>query len=269
MNLIQLENAIRDLIQNNKHNFSISIHTQEGNISINAAKQRKAASLAKISILLEAYRQIENNKLSLETPIYINKSAMVGGSGVLNYLTNSHVHSLQNLLELMIIVSDNTASNLLLEHVGMENINKLTEKTGCKQTIIKRKFMDLQAQMVGFENYTSSQDIATLLKIISKNNVYLSDKSRHQMLEILSNQQFKDKLAAYLTDDDKIEIYHKSGELQGIEHDAAIFKYHENTIEVAVLSEGWINNGEGKKYIAAIGKLLITYLKAGSREGKG
>lgn len=259
MNFTQLENAIQRLISDTRQNFSIAIHTPDGNICINAAKKRKAASLAKIPILIETFHQAEENKLSLEKLIFIKKHTMVGGSGVINYLTDSNIHSYQNLLELMIIVSDNTASNMLLDTVGMDRINKLAHTFKCSQTVMNRKFMDQQAQLKGHENYTSAQDMITFLKLISENNDFLSDESRTQMLDILMNQQFKCKLAKNLKEKDKIKIYHKSGELPGVEHEAAIFNYRDMKTEVAILSEGWTRNGIGQEFIAEIGKLLINY----------
>ncbi|OZU89225.1 hypothetical protein CIL03_05765 [Virgibacillus indicus] len=259
MNFTQLDKAIQLLVSDVRQNFSIAIDTPDGHIRIDAAKKRKAASLAKIPILIEAIRLAEENKLSLEKLIFIEKAAMVGGSGVINYLTDSNIHSYQNLLELMIIVSDNTASNLLLDTVGMDNINKLAQILNCRETNMERKFMDQQAQQEGHENYTSAQDMITFLKLISENNDFLSGESRKQMLRILLNQQFKNKLAKNLKDKDQIKIYHKSGELHGVEHEAAIYNYKNKKMEVAILSEGWTRNGIGQEYIAEIGKLLINY----------
>ena len=259
MNFTQLEKAINLQISEVRQSLSIAIHTQDGHIHINAAKKRKAASLAKIPILIEAFRLMEKNELTPEKLIFIEKPAMVGGSGVISYLSDSNIQSYRNLLELMIIVSDNTASNLLLDTIGMDNINKLAQRLNCKQTIMKRKFMDKQAQLDGHENHTSAKDMITFLKLISESNDFLTDRSRKQMLAILSNQQFKNKLAKNINEADQIKIYHKSGELQGVEHEAAIYKYREKKAEVAILSEGWTRNGSAQYYIAEIGRLLIEY----------
>ncbi|MFC4023451.1 serine hydrolase [Oceanobacillus longus] len=260
MLLKQLEIALLSLTKDVVDKFSIAIHTDEGTISINSATPRKAASLAKLFIMAEAYQQVEKGSLSLEKLVYINSDKMVEGSGVIKYLTNSHVYSYQNLLELMIIVSDNTASNILLDAVGIDRTNRFAKRIGCNHTFIKRKFMDDQAQLEGNENATTAGDIVSLLKLFSRENDYFSMDSRGEILEIFSNQQFNSKLSAFQQTSSRIKIYHKTGELHGVEHDAAIMIADGKIVEAAILTEGWDNNGDAQNYITAIGKLLMAYL---------
>ncbi|WP_249869412.1 serine hydrolase [Oceanobacillus saliphilus] len=260
MSLAQLESDLLSLISDSIENFSLSIHTDEGMINMNADMPRKAASLAKLFILAETYQQVENSSLSLNKLVYIDRKEMVGGSGVIQYLTNSHVYSYQNLVELMTIVSDNTASNILLETIGMDETNAFASRIGCKNTIVARKFMDYTAQINEIENVTTAKDIVRLLKLFSRTNAYFTEKSRREILEILGNQQFNSKLSSFQHNNPSIKIFHKTGELQGVEHDAAIIVANGKIMEVAVLTEGWKNNGTAQRYIAEIGRLLINHL---------
>lgn len=260
MQFNQLNQEICDLTPTDCGHISLFIRTPDGTITLNETMQRKAASIAKLFILTEAFRQAEKGLLKLDDSIVVDQHTLVGGSGVIRYLTNPPVLRYQHLLELMMIVSDNTASNILLDTVGMENINILAEQIGCQQSRINRHFMDMQAQAEGYENYTSALDMFRLLNIYTKKNKFLSDRSRKHMLTILGNQQFQDKLPKFLEESDHVTFFHKTGELQGVEHDVAIIKCKGKVMEAAVLTEGWKNNGRGQQYIAEIGRLLIQYM---------
>ncbi|WP_099159276.1 serine hydrolase [Virgibacillus ndiopensis] len=261
MNFNQLESTIHSLVNKVMDHFSIFIRTADGNITINAHEPRKAASVIKFPMLIEAFRQIENKTLNPDALVYIENTMRVGGAGIISYLTNLNIYSYKNLLELMIIVSDNTAANIILDKIGSQNVNTLSTRLKCMETYIGRKFMDQKAQMNGIENYTSAVDMVHYLELIAKPNVIISENSRMQILDILSHQQFKDKLPYYLLDDDNIDIFHKTGELPGIEHDVALLNYKEQTVYAVILTEGFENNAHGKKYISEIGKYLIEYIK--------
>ncbi|WP_067727974.1 serine hydrolase [Oceanobacillus damuensis] len=260
MSLAKLESALLSLINDDRENFSIAVHTDEGNININADKPRQSASLAKLFILAKVYEQVETGSLLLDKLVYIDSKKMVGGSGVISYLTNCHVYSYQNLVELMTIVSDNTASNILLETIGAEQTNQFARKLGCSNTNLGRNFMDQVSRMDGFENVTTACDVCNLLTHFSRENGFFTENSRRNIKKILGNQQFNSKLSSYHQYDSTIKIYHKTGELQGVEHDAAIMEANGNTMEVAVLTEGWSNNGMAQYYLAEIGRMLRNYL---------
>ncbi|GAA0606637.1 serine hydrolase [Virgibacillus siamensis] len=262
INFSELTSGISDLLQDSFSNFSIYITTDDGEIKINENVQRKAASLAKVPILLEAFRQIEKNNLQANQTVSIEDNMKVGGSGVITNLTGVKSLPYINLLELMIIVSDNTAANVVLDSVGIESVNQLSETLNCNNTVLQRRFMDAEASLHGNENWTSAADMITFLKMIGETNLLISAECRTSIFRILYQQQFRDKLAFYLPETSDVHIFHKSGELSGTEHEAAIFKFQGKQLYAVVLSEGWENNGDGKKIIAKLGKLLITYIQS-------
>ncbi|WP_158591774.1 serine hydrolase [Oceanobacillus halophilus] len=257
MQIDYLRSSLLEMLSEVSENFSICIHSSNGNITINAENQKKAASIVKLFILVEAFRQKEKGNLSFDDTVSIDKKRMVGGSGIITNLTESHVYSYRNLIELMIIVSDNTASNVLLDKLGINEINNLANQIGCEQTIITRKFMDYHAASKGFENYTSASDVCKLLQLLPKKNNILSDNSREQILDILAKQQFNHKLPSYFPEG--TTFYHKTGEITGAEHDAGIFKNKQEMIPIAVLSDGWEENGRAQRYLAEIGRLIYKY----------
>lgn len=261
---IRIKKALLSISPINLDKISIVVHSTEGTIQFNANTPRKAASVVKLFILAEVLQQIEAGRIQREQLISIKPEAMVEGAGVINYLTKHNTYSYQNLLELMIIVSDNTASNILLDMIGIDRINHSIKKLGCQDTIIKRKFMDQEAQASGNENITTAADIVHLLKLFSSDNGPYSKNLRQEVRRLLKNQQFNNKLAAYQMNNCKLNIYHKTGELPGVEHDVAIMESTGRKLEVAVLTEGWENNGIAQHFIAEVGRYLMNYVTNGS-----
>ena len=260
MSILHLEKRIRETIKDDRDRFFIAISTDEGTIQLNADQQVRAASVVKVPIMIEAFRQVEAGSVDPDQQIDIDEGSKVGGCGVIKYLTRSNRFTFRNLLELMVIVSDNTAANLVLDKVGMNSVNQLFEQLGCRNTQIERKFMDAEAIEAGRDNYTSASDMVTLLKVIGETNALISQSSRSQMLDILSRQQFRQKLPCYSDPDSGVRFYNKTGEIPGVEHDVAIVQRGKARIYAAVLTQGWQNNGMAQQYLAEIGKHLIAYM---------
>lgn len=260
MNFLEMKAAIDELLKDTIDHFSIYIQTKDGDISINAYEPKRAASTIKIPILIEAYRQIQSKTIQPDALVYIDNEMRTGGSGILNYLTNSNVYSYKNLLELMIIVSDNTAANIILDKLGSYSVNELATAIGCHHTKLRRKFMVEHSPEL--DNYTSANDMVKFLHLIEDDNDLLSPASRLEIKTILLNQQFNEKIPFFIEHNEKVLIYHKSGELPGIEHDVGFLTYKNKKVYMAVLSENWPNNGIGKDYLAAIGKIVLKYIKS-------
>src|SRR5690625_4290540 len=261
MNFTELKSHIEQEITGMSNRFSIYIETGEGSIASHESEKRRAASLIKLPILMEGFRQLQAGKVNKDSLVYIDNSMRVGGNGVISYLSNGHICSIQNLLELMIIVSDNTATNMLLDRLQIDLVNALANSVGCKDTVIERKLMDTTAKAAGLDNYTSAKDMVILLKTMYENNGLFSRKSQLHMLKILGNQQFTHKLPLYAEEKDGISIYNKTGELEGVEHDVAIIEAKGHALYAAVLSEGIHPNAEGQKHISNIGRYLMEYMK--------
>lgn len=104
------------------------------------------ASAIKIAILMEVYKQAEAGKFKLTDTRRVEKQDKTGGSGVLVQLGDGTVQlSIYDLCVLMILVSDNTATNMLIDLVGMENINRTLEGLGLKHTRVRRRMLDTAA----------------------------------------------------------------------------------------------------------------------------
>ncbi|WP_409305116.1 serine hydrolase [Peribacillus sp. SCS-155] len=221
----------------------------------------QSASTIKIPILLEGFRQSEAGKVELDRVIDVPMSAIAGGSGVLQSLSRHVKMTVKDLIVLMIIVSDNTATNMVIDLLGQENINKGIKILGLKQTVLQRRMMEFGAINEGRDNFTSAADLVACLKAIYEGEIF-SNESKADILTILRQQKFFDKLPAYM-DVEEVSFAGKSGGLDGVSHDCGIFKYKGQIAYAAVLTDRLPNNEEGRRLIADIGKILYEHLTCG------
>ena len=141
---------IEKIISEVKGQVSVSFYDLDKSISfsIDGDKKVLSASMIKLLILAELMRQVSEAKLSLSQKITLTDSMRVGGDGILKVLASGHQFSLKELAKLMIVVSDNEATNILIDLLTMENINTLGRNLALKETFLQRKMMDLKAQAV-------------------------------------------------------------------------------------------------------------------------
>lgn len=220
-----------------------------------------SASLIKLPILLTAFRQAEKGKLDLNEKVKLRDVEKTGGAGVLQALSEDAVLTVLDLLTLMVTVSDNAATNWVIEKIGMHKTNETIADLGLNVTKLNRKMMDLDAIQSGIENFTSPADMVRCLQAINEGD-FVSDDSRQKMLAILQKQQFTDKLP-YSMDKELIYAGNKTGELPGIEHDCAIIKYRESCAYAAVMIDQLEQKEWGRKTISEIGKLIYERLLDG------
>lgn len=253
-------NTLQDRMERRLHqiNASASILITSGDSPLFSRDEDtplRAASVIKVPIMMEAFRQHQAGTLNLGNVQNIHPTETVGGAGVIHYLSGKQDYTLRQLIELMIIVSDNTAANLVLKTVGMENVNALLKQLGCEHSMIERFFMDSEAIENGLENWTTARDMIICLQAIHEHHPLFIKEDQMKMKKVLQNQQFKDLLGSF-TSSEEIMIYHKTGELEGAEHDAGIFEYRGKTIYAAVLTDGLSRNQEGREMIASVGQWI-------------
>lgn len=258
MNENILEAKVKEIIDQCEGRMSVRIEVDDHIIDFTSGKRYQAASLIKIPILIEAFRQVESKKIDLDQIVAIPSSEKVGGSGVIFALSENAKLSIGDLMTLMIIVSDNTATNVLIDILGLETIQACTKTLGLTSTEINRKLMDMEALKRGVRNFTSPHDMVTCLKSI-QNQTLLSQQSSEKILSILENQQFTHKLPVFM-DDEQVRVYSKTGEINGVEHDCAIVTYQEKTAFVVVSVDQLKVNEVGRRSIRQVGKALYDYL---------
>lgn len=259
MKFNELERDIRHIVDGANGNVSLSLSTDEGSFSINPDVIKSAASVIKVPIAMSCLKASDEGSLDLYEKVHLKK--FVGGTGVLNYLYDIKTLKLINLIELAIIVSDNTASNLLIEAIGKKAVNDFLQDIGAKHTKLARKFMDHVSLEAGIDNVTTAADMLTCLMCLDDESNILSRTSQTILYEILGNQQFKDKLPSYQNMfGEQVFIGNKTGTLNGVEHDVAIFDNGKNRVYIAVLSTDWKYNHDGQQLIAEVGQKVLQYM---------
>lgn len=255
-----LKVMIKDLIDNLNGEAGVVVkNTKTGEvIMFNEDMVFPSASIIKLPIIWELFKKIESKEIAIDNEIALQECNKVGGFGVLKELHDGLNLSIKDLATLMIILSDNIATNILIDLLGMENINQSSKDIGMKDTILQRKMMDGEAKKRGLDNFTSPIDVLSILDTFISSDE-LSNESRDKIIDILKRQQCNNKLPVLI--DENVEFAHKTGDLPGVEHDAGILLLENTAIIVVVLTKNLKDNTEGIKFNNNIGKIVYDYFK--------
>ena len=181
-----------------------------------------AASVIKLFVMAFAFHQFETEGLMQDYSLTIYKKDCVPSCGALTYLHEGISVTALDLVTLMIIFSDNTATNVLIDLLGMDKINQYIDSLGFERTFLNRKMFDLEKSRQGIQNYITASETGRLLKMMHRGEL-VSNAASRQMISILKNQQLRSKIPFYLQAlEEKPEIAHKTGEDRGITHDVGI-----------------------------------------------
>jgi len=225
----------------------------------------KAASTIKVPILVALYQAAAEGRVRLEAPVRLRAEDQVTGSGILQVLSPGVRLPLRDLAELMIVVSDNAATNVILERLGVAGVNACIEALGLRQTRVLRALQVIPAGAVGFNTVTAG-DLADLLTLIARGEAVSWDACR-RMVATLKRQQINDSLPALLPDpeDDagaavgvvpSWELAHKTGGITGHQHDVGILYRPGQSIVVCVLTRGCGTAAAARHLIARVGRAV-------------
>lgn len=189
-------------------------------IAIRADTPVEAASVIKLSVMIEAFRQKEAGLLDLNTPITVRPENKLPSCGALTYLHDGVTLPVSDLVTLMIILSDNTATNLLIDLLGREAIQHTVDGLGLTGTKLNRKLFMPELARQGVKNYVSASDCGRIMDMLLRGKLISPEASR-SMLSILSNQRLNGKMPFYLHAHG-ILCAHKTGEDDGVTHDVGI-----------------------------------------------
>lgn len=188
-------------------------------ISFNEDEKFLAASVIKLPILVETLRQIEEGIIEKDMKVKVLKSDKVPSCGALNYLHDEIEVTIEDLYTLMIILSDNTATNMLMNILGIDNVNATVSDTGLSNIKLERLLFDMVAQKKGKENYFSPKGIGELLEKVYNGNMINKDISE-EIQRVMKMQLMNSKIPYLLPGD--LEVAHKTGEGSVITHDVGI-----------------------------------------------
>lgn len=219
--------------------------------SINGDVSHVSASMIKLAILADLCAQADAGVVSLDQTVELTADDIVGGSGVLQGAEVGTSFALRDLALHMIADSDNIAANMLIDVLGMDNINANAQALGLTGTSLQRRMMDTDAQAAGYENYMSADDAASLLQRIASGTLVNAEYSTFA-LSLLEQQTVDSGLAAGVeaAGGAGVTVAHKTGELVNVEHDGGIV-YATTPYVLVMMTEG-VSNGTAMELIKAI-----------------
>ena len=199
-----------------------------------------SASVIKIYVMIEAFNQIKSGKISLSNEITLKDSMKTEGSGIIYKEPDGTKYTVEELINLMMLKSDNTAANILIDMVGINNVNNTIKGLGCIDTELNRKMMDTDAIGNGIENYSSVDDLAlTFTKLYNGQAIdSIYDK---KMLDLMKQNESKSKIPNKLPSG--VSVSNKSGEYNGVQNDAGIVFTDKGAYILSITTkDGYVEN---------------------------
>lgn len=229
---------------------------------INPDEVMPQASSIKIAVLAELYRQAEHNQLKLTDEYMMRKEDLVSGSNIMQGLTPGVTRlTLRDLATMMVAVSDNSATNVLIRRVGMDNVNNMLASLGLQATQLRREMMDLKAAGEGRENVSTPREMMTLLEAIYRGKL-LKTALKDDFFKVLSTPKESSMLQGL--PDDAVAA-NKPGELEAVRNDSGIVFVKNRPYVLCVMTTYLKDEHEGSAAIRKIAQLTYSYFDRLSR----
>jgi beta-lactamase class A len=207
------------------------------------------ASSIKITVLANLYLQAQQGKLKLTDLYTVQSSDLVPDSDIMNGLTPGVTRvTLRDLATMMVAVSDNAATNVLIDRVGMQNVNAMLDSLRLTHTRLRRKMMDLEAAKEGRENISTPHEMMTLLDAIYRGKL-LDKDSTADFFKMLSTNK-ESFLPRDLPPD--VKIANKPGELEAVRNDSGIVFVEGRPYVICVMTAFLRNERDGEEAISKV-----------------
>jgi beta-lactamase class A len=233
------------------------------------------ASLIKVAVLVTLYDLVEHDSMSLDDPIRVQHIDKVPGSGMLQNLHDNIEVSVHDAAWLMGTVSDNTATNLLLDKIGIRRVWQKTESLGLPHTKIHAKVFRRSTTTVAPDSsqkyglgVTTPNEMARLFELLARGQA-VSPRADSAMLDLLSNNVKGDMLQRYA---EGIRFAHKDGEDDDTRTECGIFWLQSRVIVCALTKNNqdqrWVEDNEAQVLLANIGRAVVTAWPKAEATGK-
>jgi len=230
----------------------------------NAVLVFPTASSIKLAVLLELLRQDQEGKLSLDEKHTVRHSELPPGDTdpILHMLGDgTATMTLRDVATFMVVLSDNGATNILIDRVGMENVNAEVTRLGFTETHLRRHMIDIEAARQGKENVSTPRDLAGLLEKIHSGSVLdaAHTKAYFDLIGLPKDSMFNKALPA------TVRIEDKPGELDAVRCDAGIIEIPGHPFVMTVMTTYLASNDEGETAVKEVARLVYEYFDRLSR----
>jgi beta-lactamase class A len=229
-----------------------------------------AASTMKVPVMMEVYRQASAGKLSLDDRIPI-KNDFISIADASHYSITAdsdsdqslynkigQTETVRELVRLMIDVSSNLATNILIERVDARRVMELMHEIGANNIRVLRGVEDSKAYDRGLNNSTTARDLAIVLRRIAERRA-VSKKASDEMIKVMLDQKFNEGIPAGLPSEARVA--HKTGSITKVNHDAAIvYLPNRKPYVLVVLTRGIEDEKRAHKLIADISRTVYASL---------
>ncbi|CAN5643724.1 serine hydrolase [soil metagenome] len=253
--------------------FAKNITTGE-EVAFDPDTVRPTASTIKVPIMIELFRQVEAGEVSLDDLLTANEANATKGSGILRDLSSGISLRAEDICTLMIVVSDNQATNMLIDLLGMDKINATLAANGFEKTrLVNRIDFDTIGEDAKNLATTTPRELAGIMEGIATKTV-LTPASCDGMLGILAKQHYLDTAPRYFPytpfaaesgkPDNGLRVFNKTGSWSGMRADAVIVEWPGTQYVIGVISEGdtdpryWAENS-GNRLLGKLSKHVFDY----------
>src|SRR5215472_5455550 len=277
------------------HRGHVTVYAKQWNtgrvVAIDAEQPVQTASVIKLAILFEAMEQVRAGKAKWDEKITLAKGDGVSGSGVLTFFDAPLTLTLKDVLTMMVIVSDNTATNLAIDRLGLEAVNARIAWMGLKDTYLYKKIMKpasgpMPADQPKFGlGKTTAREMAMVMERIGRCGLGASGEAPladdaaicQVALTMLRNQFYRDTIPRYLEKLDATEtgsgIASKTGSLNAVRNDVAIVAGKTGPMVISIftyenLDKGWTADNEGELTIGKMAKAIVDGWSPEGLDGK-
>jgi beta-lactamase class A len=237
----------------------------------------QTASVIKLPLMLQAFKQVKAGKLSLSQPLVLTRDNQVEGSGVLQFLDPGLKLTLKDTITLMMILSDNTATNMVIDAVGLKPTNEMLARMGMKNTYFYKKVfkpttepMPPDQKKFGLGK-TTAEEMAEVLESIYRCD--MGDRALClQMITIMRNQQYQGMIPRYLQRRDAKEnlsaVADKVGELDDVRNDVALVYTMRGPIIISIFTydnqdRSWTFDNKAETFIARAAQAIVNQWSPG------
>ena len=248
---MKLEKSIGDVDRNLDGVIGVAIMdlTDGHRFLLHANDVFPQASTIKICVLAELYRQAQAGKLKLTDLYTVNAKDLVQDSDIMGGLTPGLTQvTLRDLATMMVAVSDNSATNVLIDRVGMDNVNAFLGAQGLAQTRLRRKMMDVKAAAEGRENVSTPNEMMKLLESLYRRQV-LNKEMTDDFFKVLATH--KDSWIPKNLPEG-LKIADKPGALEGVRNDSGVVFVENRPYVMCVMTTYLRNERDGEEAIANI-----------------